>query len=201
MSRLWTYFIILALAYFGWNSWSNRAVKVAGHEMLAPFAPEQQNLSGSSAPAFEHNGYRLQTRASYKLQARLLRKESYRFGREAELSPVDFALGWGPMSGNQLLDQITITQNNRFYWLRWNELPVPVSQVMQNSANTHIIPASPRVAKQLKNMRAGQVIALEGYLVDAAAPDGWRWNTSLTRKDTGAGACELFWVENAYVVR
>ncbi|WP_166627906.1 hypothetical protein [Thiopseudomonas denitrificans] len=50
-------------------------------------------------------------------------------------------------------------------------------------------------------MRPGQVIALEGYLVDAAAPDGWRWNTSLTRKDTGTGACELFWVENAYVVR
>lgn len=61
--------------------------------------------------------------------------------------------------------------------------------------------ASSWVVRQLKGMRPGQVIALEGYLVDAAAPDGWRWNTSLTRKDTGTGACELFWVENAYVVR
>ena len=27
------------------------------------------------------------------------------------------------------------------------------------------------------------------------APDGWRWRSSLTREDTGAGACELVWVE------
>lgn len=201
MSRFWTFIVILLVAYFGWNSWSNRTVKVASHEMLAPYAPEQQNLSSRSAPVFEHNGYRIEAKARYTLQARLLRKEPYRFGREADLSPMDFALGWGPMSGNQLLDLITITQNNRFYWLRWKELPVPVSQVMENSANTHLIPATRRVAKQLEDMRPGQLIALEGYLVNATAPDGWRWNTSLSRKDTGAGACELFWVESAYVVR
>jgi hypothetical protein len=31
------------------------------------------------------------------------------------------------------------------------------------------------------------------------APDGWRWRSSLTREDTGAGACELVWVERIAV--
>ena len=72
---------------------------------------------------------------------------------------------------------------------------------MQNSANTHIIPANTQVASQIQSMRPGQVIELNGYLVNASAPDGWRWRSSLTRKDTGAGACELFWVESAHVTQ
>ena len=47
---------------------------------------------------------------------------------------------------------------------------------------------------------AGQVIRLEGFLVDASRPGGWHWNTSMTRNDTGAGACELIYVESVDVV-
>jgi hypothetical protein len=28
---------------------------------------------------------------------------------------------------------------------------------------------------------------------------GWRWVSSLSREDTGAGACELIWVESLSV--
>jgi hypothetical protein len=44
------------------------------------------------------------------------------------------------------------------------------------------------------------VVHLEGFLVDAARPGGWRWNTSMTRDDTGGGACELIYVERVDVV-
>ena len=39
------------------------------------------------------------------------------------------------------------------------------------------------------------LLTFSGYLIEARAPDGWRWRSSLTREDTGAGACELVWVE------
>jgi hypothetical protein len=32
-------------------------------------------------------------------------------------------------------------------------------------------------------------------LVEADGRDGWKWRSSLTRDDTGDGACELMWVE------
>ena len=54
----------------------------------------------------------------------------------------------------------------------------------------HIISADPAAKRQLEQVRAGQLVRIEGFLVDARRPDGWRWNTSMTRNDTGAGACE-----------
>jgi len=40
------------------------------------------------------------------------------------------------------------------------------------------------------------VIHLQGFLVDASRGDGWRWRTSMSRDDTGDGACELVYVES-----
>ena len=38
-------------------------------------------------------------------------------------------------------------------------------------------------------------IAIDGNIVDVRGPHGFRWNTSLTREDTGDGACEIMWIE------
>ncbi len=59
----------------------------------------------------------------------------------------------------------------------------------------HMIPADADVKRQLEQVRQGQVVHIEGFLVDASRADGWHWKTSMTRDDTGAGACELIYVE------
>jgi hypothetical protein len=43
--------------------------------------------------------------------------------------------------------------------------------------------------------RAGQVVHLSGLLVDGVRDDGLKVRTSLTRSDTGAGACEFLRVQ------
>ena len=37
---------------------------------------------------------------------------------------------------------------------------------------------------------------MNGYLVDVDHESGWRWRTSMSRTDTGAGACEIVYVES-----
>jgi hypothetical protein len=59
----------------------------------------------------------------------------------------------------------------------------------------HLIPATGAVEKKIRSLRAGQVVSLKGYLVEVKNDDGFTWRSSLTREDTGAGACELIWVE------
>jgi hypothetical protein len=59
----------------------------------------------------------------------------------------------------------------------------------------HMIPATRSIARQLKNLRVGDVIKLAGLLVDADHESGWFWRTSMSRTDTGAGACEIVFVE------
>jgi hypothetical protein len=60
----------------------------------------------------------------------------------------------------------------------------------------HLIPSTSRVRDRLEDVRPGNVVRLRGYLVSVSGPNGYTWRSSLTRTDTGAGACELFYVES-----
>ncbi|HAE99824.1 MAG TPA: hypothetical protein DCG63_00815, partial [Methylophilaceae bacterium] len=61
--------------------------------------------------------------------------------------------------------------------------------------NMHMIPASEQLEDQLKSVKVGQHVKISGYLVQANAPNGFHWKSSLSREDTGAGACELVFVK------
>lgn len=186
---------VLVVLYGLWQGWSHRSVdRPSGQVAVA--VPEQTGLDGV-APHFEKNGYDLTALARFDLTARALGVERYRFDREAELSPIDVAFGWGPMSDSAVLSQITIRQSGRFYFWSTPDFPIPRREIETNSANMHLIPARREIEKKLAAIRPGSVVALRGYLVEARARDGWTWRSSLTREDTGNGACELFWIEKA----
>lgn len=55
-------------------------------------------------------------------------------------------------------------------------------------------PLDPAVRAGLRRVRPGESIRLQGVLVDVHWSDERLWKTSLTREDTGAGACEIVWV-------
>ncbi|TAJ55312.1 MAG: hypothetical protein EPN60_18245 [Nevskiaceae bacterium] len=197
MSRLWLALLLALCAWQAGQWWRLRPVQQANGVLVAE-DPRQQPVE---IDGFNYRDYRLSPRASYHLRARLLSRESYRLGREAELSPLDFALGWGVMSDNRVLDALEISQSGRYFWLRWGEAaPASETEMLRHAANTHLIPADDSVRRALARMRPGQVVALDGWLVDVAAKDGWQWQSSLTRSDTGAGACELLWVRSASVL-
>lgn len=135
--------------------------------------------------------------ASFEIKARVLSRERYRFDRAAELSPLDLALGWGPMSDSAITEQVNISQSDRWYFWSSSQPPIPPEAITTHSANMHMIPASPRVASTLLSFRPGEFIHLKGHLIKAVGQDGWTWTSSLTRQDTGDGACEVIWVEAA----
>ena len=58
----------------------------------------------------------------------------------------------------------------------------------------HMIPASESVARALAAVRKDDRVRIDGWLVEAKATDGWHWRSSLSREDTGAGACEVVYV-------
>jgi hypothetical protein len=64
----------------------------------------------------------------------------------------------------------------------------------------HMIPANSQVEDALDAVHKGHVVRLKGYLVNVGAGDGWHWNSSLKRTDSGSGACEIIWVEEAEIV-
>ena len=161
---------------------------------IAPKNPVQEKIM--AAQVHRVGDYIIRPVARFQIEARVLGMERYRFDRGAALSPVDLALGWGPMSDQSVLDQISISQGGRFYRWRVNTYPIPRQQIIEHSANMHMIPANDDVRKDLLAVRAGEIVQVEGYLVVATSEDGAVWKTSLTRTDSGDGACELVWVES-----
>jgi hypothetical protein len=165
--------------------------------VLAPHDPVQESVSEN---AFVHGDYTLRQRARFDIRARVLSRRNYRFDRGADLSPLDLALGWGPMSDQAVLDQIDVHQGARWYRLRWDHPgPLTEREVMRHSGNMHVVPAGETITDALDRVQEGQVLRLQGYLVDASSADGFIWTTSLSRDDTGDGSCELFYVEHVFL--
>jgi len=166
--------------------------------ILAPDEPKQAPLEHATPIAQGH--WTLTPRAEYDITARILSREDYSFDSLAGLIPEDLALGWGAMSDNRILADFKISQGARFYGWRASALPIPAQEVIEHSANTHVIPADSVVRSQLARLRTGQVVHLSGVLVDAVRDDGAYIRTSLTRTDSGAGACEVMLVEHVFQI-
>jgi hypothetical protein len=201
----WLIAVALA-AGLGYNYWKNhRPIEVelppvatvrAASETRAPI---QKDLAGG--PVFRVNGQTLTALAEFSVGARVILAEHYSSDRESQLSPVDLALAWGPMNDPRVLKAISFTQSGRFYhWRYEGEPPIPHREIELNSANMHMIPSSESMARRLKAVKTGDIVHIRGYLVQASAKDGWVWRSSLTREDTGTGACELIFVQELDVL-
>jgi hypothetical protein len=194
MLRYFVYAGFLITAFFYWTG--RPVAQPPG--VLAPDPPLQGPVEG--AAAFSHEAFRIEPLATFEVRARVLSAERYYLGQEAELSPIDLALGWGPMSDSRILDSFTISQSGRWYWWRYKNLPIPRKEVVLNSANMHMVPATGDIDRQLKSVKTGQMVRFKGYLIEVQGADGWRWRSSLTRDDAGNHACELVWVEEFEVL-
>ncbi|AUD77749.1 hypothetical protein CW740_00255 [Kangiella profundi] len=170
-----------------------------GPGVMVNDVPVQEEIK--SPISFNHLGFKITKVANFKIKAKVLAREDYYFDRGADLAPVDLALGWGRMSDESILEQINITQSGRFYRWRVKSFPIPRREIETHSANMHLIPADKYVQYLIDDIREGEIIELTGSLVNVQSKEGWYWNSSLTRNDTGNGACELIWVESLSVLK
>jgi hypothetical protein len=168
--------------------------------VLAPLPPVQEEIPQGERVPLERPPYRLEPVARFHLEARVLGKRVYRADRAADLAPVDLALGWGRMSDTRVLERIRLWQDHRFYFYAWSgEPPIPPEEMVRSSANMHLIPADAAVERGLRRVRRGHLVRLSGLLVNVQGPQGFHWRTSTVRHDTGAGACEIVFVERLEV--
>ena len=155
--------------------------------------PIQQDARGVTPFRFEH--YLLTPVAKFQVAGRVLGVRQYSGDREADLAPVDLAMGWGPMANTGVLQSIDISQGGRFYRWHVDRFPIPKQDIVRHSANMHMVPANAEVVRQLRDVARGQTVRFKGYLLKIQADDGWHWRSSMTRNDQGAGACEVVLVD------
>jgi hypothetical protein len=185
--------IAIALTGFALYQYMQHRPVDPGRGVVAPQAPVQHD---TWLQAFAYKDFSIQPLAEFSTEARVLSSEHYRWDAEAALTPVDLALGWGRMSDTEVLKHIQILQGGRWYHWHAERLPIPYEEIVRSSANMHMIPANDVIDRQLHAIRTGQIVRIRGWLVEARSSDGWYQRSSLTRDDTGAGACELVFVRD-----
>ena len=170
-----------------------RPVQEAG-----PFDPPVQRELREPMELAAPEGYTIVATDEYRVEAMVMSRCRYWFDDGSVLSPIDLLLGWGPLTVEPNLHGIEWKQQARWgnYHYLFANVNIEQREMDIHSANTHIIPASGDRAlrRALLKIRRGDVVRLTGYLVQVRGADGFYWNSSRTRADTGDGACELFYV-------
>lgn len=191
----------IGLVISGLQLWFERPL----HWRPGVLAAEEPAQTAPQDAAVQHTWLdetvQLTPRAAIAAKVRVLSHQRYRWDRMSRVIPEDLAVGWGAMSDSAVLDRIDLSQSARFLsWHTDNEPPLPWSYINSHAANWHIIPADRSVARTLGRVRTGDIVVVEGELVDVDKPGAWYTRTSLTRDDTGAGACEVVLVKKLQIL-
>lgn len=134
--------------------------------------------------------YTLTPVAIYEISAKVVSIRTYK--DEMQVSPIDLCTVWGQMAGEP---NISYSQSERFCSYYYRSVPYFGEYYMiSHSSNNHIIPASGNVSSALNSMRVNDKVTLKGFLINVKNEKGNSWKTSLTRYDSGYGACEIIYV-------
>jgi len=162
--------------------------------------PQQTTIEDTQPKPIALKSFKLTPRARFTAEVRVLSRSRYWLGTLADVSPLDIAVGWGAMSDSAVLKKIDVSQSGRFYfWHYDDEPPIPREIIETHSANWHLVPADNSTWSMLRSLRVGDIVTIDGMLVDLERPDAGTMNTSLRRDDTGAGACEIIYVVRASI--
>lgn len=191
--------LLFLIGCFGaWQHFRTREI-VHDSGVLVSAVPLQTDAADTSSFPFKYST--LTPLRHFQVSARVLSRADYSLDRGAALAPIDLALGWGRMSDSAVLAQLSIHQTGRYYLWRADKLPIPVDEIVASSSNMHLIPADDAIAHELRQTRVGDIVELSGELVEAREADGGIWRSSLSRSDTGNGACELVYVRQFTIHR
>lgn len=175
--------------------------------------PRQTEITGNEPIIFEKNDYefKLTPLYEYEISGLIVREKDYSFftlDKEDSGFPIDICIIWGENvdSKNFKSRDIYFSQDSRFCYWRYKE---EGSFNNNEISNNHIISNNKEIEKKIKSFLPGDQVKLKGKLVDVKAkiigegdeydPKKFSMNTSISREDTGAGACEIIYVEDVEV--
>lgn len=194
--------ILVILAVLIVHLWLNQALGYQAVEefpLLSEVEPIQDEAALKTLPLLflGKTMFRMESKAAYQIQGQLVGKKRYRSGFMSSVSPYDFALIWGELP--KMHDKIKYRQVIRYcIFTNKQGADIDVGYVQGHMSNNHLIPATKNLRKAMAKARKGDLIQIDGFLVDVFATQDDRytasWSTSLQRDDIGDGACEIIYV-------
>lgn len=149
----------------------------------------------------------------YDISGLIVGKMDYRIfsiSKTDNVFPMDLALIWGSNVKNGIYQdrRVKFKEDGRWIWVQWYG---NVSFNFNEISNNHLLVRDKISEKQLKAITLGDQVRITGKLVNIKgypavqsgepAPEPFIWKTSVTRTDSGAGACEVVYIENIKILK
>jgi hypothetical protein len=167
--------------------------------------PEQVLLEGVEPTIWTEGGHviALSPRAQYRVTGYVVEISRQLLDEWDFVVPLDVALVWGPAADPEVLKGVQFHLTSRYLSFRTKRGEL-IGRLRGHVSNNHLIPKSPEIADVLDDLEIGDLVTLEGQLVDLEikSPKGHlrhRNKSSLSRDDDGSGACEQLWVEQVTI--
>jgi len=218
--RLVYLWLLGALAFWPLASWRARSLPPPG-QLDPALRQEPRQLPSDRAPftvELEGITYRVQPQFSYALEGLVVsehvtaswwRPRTFHTRANDHLNVKDLCVIWGENAANGSYRQARFHSGEFTCYVRFPSAPASQAFVPRALSNNHLLAADPALRRQLRELRRGDQIALRGYLAgyghNQATGTGsgqsyWR-GTSVSRDDTGNGACETLFVTDLQVLR
>lgn len=118
------------------------------------------------------------------------------------LNTKDLLLIWGDNIDSEVYQYMKFSNTSFFGYARFksNANPELWSKFKNECfSNNHLLPGSEMVKKRIEETQPGDQIYIKGYLAGYEGP-GVKRSSSITRNDTGGGACETIFVKEYKII-
>jgi len=201
-------FLLCIFTFFSRNNFRN--VNEVAPGLLNQ--PVQYTLNNREEIEFSKNNYEyhLKPLYSYEINALIIGKMDYKLFsiyKYDSIFPVDLCLIWGSNVANKVYKdrRIKFSQDCRWCWVQWDG---EVDFSMGEMSNNHLLVNDRGLERKINSLLRGDQIRIKGKLVNVEAkamgkdyPEQIQWNTSTSRSDNGAGACEVIYVEEIEILK
>jgi hypothetical protein len=117
------------------------------------------------------------------------------------LNMMDLCVVWSDTAFSPFLRLVNFWSGQ--FTCNWRWSSQDLADVVQTNqiSNNHLLSIDENIRDAVKEVRIGDQIWLEGFLVTYSNEFGNTRSTSITREDRGNGACETIWVQDFEILR
>ena len=197
-----------------------KVISIDGYKSVDPNSIDLPTLSSEEKPVqinldargedgeYKGRPLNLRYRAKYDITAIVTSVyDYYGYDDYAALVPRDVCLAWGDLGKNYLEGKVEFEQNERKcsvkvpeeldYLLNTRQSIYGKESTIATMSNNHIISSTVEIRDKVLSLKPREKIRMTGFLVDiiyGTAHPTFHMMTSLSRDDSGDGACEIFYV-------
>jgi hypothetical protein len=198
--------LVAALLAWAWAWHQTRTLPELGRIHSELLQEPAQRATGRAPFGFEYRGlaYEVKPVASYDLYGLVVSHNDIHgiadiYHDDDSVDTKDLCVIWGPNLQDDGYRKASYESTPTWCWVQWGE---GVSFDLHAMANNHLVTDREDLRAALGRVHVGDQVHFTGMLVnyrDMRHPEFWR-PSSTTRRDSGAGACEVVFFEEFEVL-